>query len=182
MKYLVKVIYEEETIDVNGTDMIVKTGNVLDYVIKGSTDAMALPRGGEHIFINGVDTKFPTVVINQESGELEIIENENAKNLKSAYESMDTDIKKESALKIGTANIESLFAFVDAFQLRMMIPERYASLGLKVDIEIGDFLVGDNLDTADKVKSYYTEILFYLDIHRLGKISEYIQTKAALGF
>lgn len=166
-KYLVKLIKDADV--------------VIGYEIKQKTDAKHKPRGlKDRIFVEGVDTKYPKVEIS-EDGTLSIIEDVNPKELKEAYETMDKEVADEAHKKIGTKNRESMLAFVDAFQLRVMLPEKYAPIGLLADVDIADFSIGDPLDTPDKIKDYYSEILFQLDIYRLGKIKDYLTIKATLG-
>jgi len=167
VKYLVKQIFN--------------SGVLVGHEVKHQTTAKHLPRGGNYIFIEGVNTKFPKLDVDIDDN-MSIIEDANKILLKEAYVQMDTDVASEASLKTGTANRESMLAFVSAYQLRMSIPEKYVDVGLLAEIEIAGFLIGDPLDDAIKIKVYYTEVLFYLDLHRMGKIKDYLNTKKSLGF
>ena len=181
-KYLVKKHFDE----IKSQDEI---GNVtverifIGYEVLYSTDSKSLPRGGDYIFVYGEAKKYPIVVTstNEEGIEtLEVAENESLFNLDIAYEEMDKDIAFESAKKIGTYNRESMFAFVDAYQLRIIAAHKYLDFGLKAEINIASFSIGDKLDTEEKIKEYYTELLVHLDKFRTQKIVDYLTVKAGL--
>ena len=162
-------------------EQILDAGVVVGYKIKSKPSAKHLPRGNNHLFVEGVDTKYPKIEIN-EDGNLSIVEDLAPKQLKGAYVLMDNEVANEASLKVGTKNRESILASISAYQLRVMIPERYIDLGLIAEIEIGNFLISDPLDDAAKIKEYYTEVLFQLDAYRIGKIKDYLDLKASLGF
>ena len=183
MKYLVKVNYVYEDILNEETQEMesVKTSEIESYSPKYITDSRSLPRGGGFVFVEGVETKFPKVFKDEED-KLSIIEDEKPRQLKDAWATMDSDIASNSVPVFKTTNRESMLVFVDSFQLRILASEKYAPLGLKAELEVEGFSIDDELDTQEKIESYYKEVLFQLDMFRNQKIVDYLTLKDSLGF
>lgn len=180
MKWLVKVVrtYEDQ-VDEAGNDIKVEVGQP-SYIPLLKTSSLAKPRGIESILIDGVQDITPDEgVVEMVDGELYVSRNLAIAELKAEYKQMDDGIVLDAAPIFKTTNRESMLAFVDSFQLRIMLPEPF--VGERAQIEIGEFLVGDILDTPDKVKDYYGKILLDLDEKRNLRISEYLLRKQELG-
>ena len=149
------------------------------WVPKSTTTTRHLPRGGEYKIIDGVETKYPKIL--DTNGVLSVIEDTAPKQLQDAWVKMDADIVADAAPVFGTANRESMLAFVDEFQMRIMVPEMFVGDSETAAITIGTYTVGDSLDTAVKIKGYYSEVLYDLLNKRKSKIITYLTTKATLG-
>lgn len=93
---------------------------------------------------------------------------------------MDTAIVSKAFEITKATSIESAQAFIQAYQLRAANPELYTIAGLRVYYPIENFSLLDNLDTAEKIRTYYTSVLIELDLFREEKILEFITQKNAL--
>ena len=163
MKYLVKVLDDNQ------------------YEIKSKTDAKHKPRGGNYIFVEGVDTAYPLMQEN-EDGSLEIIEFEAPKLLKEAYAKMDSDIVTDGAAIFQTNNRESMLVGVDELQLRVMAADMFTNDGEVTAVITESFeTIGTELLTAEDIKKYYAEVLYTMFKSRRQHIGVYLAKKAELG-
>lgn len=150
------------------------------YVVMYQTSSAATPRGNEleeFIILDGPDTKYP--IVDKNSDPLVVIENAPAKTISDAWASMDSSIVTEAASVFSTTNRESMLAFVDSYQLRIIAASQYVSYGLQAHVNTASFTVGDALDTEQKIKDFYTEVLVALDKDRDAKIAAYLAVKNA---
>jgi len=166
MKYLVKQILDADV--------------VIGHEIKQQVTAKHLPRGGNYIFVEGVDTAYPKIEID-EDGVMSIVEDTAPKQLKEAWVAMDQAIVDDAVPIFKTTNRESMLVFVDDFQLRIMVPEMFVAAGEAAEVNTTTYGEGEVLDTVEKVKGYYSEVLYDLLQKRRTKIGEYLQFKAGLG-
>lgn len=181
-KWLVEKIYSEVVTgqDENGNDIIERTFD--RYEPKYKVDKPVPARGKEVIYLEGPDLPPNQVKIElDEDGNPSVVEFTEVKEVQAKYVEMDEGIIADSAPVFKTTNRESMLAFVDSFQLRIMAADLYVNDGLLADIAIGEFAIGDPLDTEEKIKSYYKQVLKDLDDKRNLKIADYLQYKAARG-
>lgn len=167
-KYLVKQIFDSEIV----------TG----YEIKQKTNARHLPRGGKHIFVEGVDTEYPKIDMNPESGSLSIIEDVKPKALKDAYKEMDDGIMQDGAAVFNSTSRTTMLASIDDFQLHVMAPELFTNDGEKTVIVTASFpSVKTPLNSEVDIKTYYSEVLYELLKKRRVKVKKYLDKKTELG-
>jgi len=151
--------------------LVKKTEN--GYVVKHKTDAKHLPREGGWFFAEGPDTKYPKVGVSPE-GVIEIVEDSAPMLIAEAWEEMDSGIVADSAPVFKTTNRESMLAFVDDYQLRIMVPEMFIGDGEVTEVITPSFGIGMPLDTAEKIKSYYAEVLYELLQKRRNRIRDFV--------
>lgn len=93
---------------------------------------------------------------------------------------MDTNIiLKAMEITKGTS-VESVQAFMSAFQLRAANPAEYVNEGLQVYWPIDEYALLSSLDTEAKITGYYNKVLIYIDKFRQAEINTYVAAKAAL--
>lgn len=169
MKYLVKQIFEEVSEEVDGRQVTTVTSNILGYEIKHKTTAIALPRGGNFIFVEGVDTEYP-LLHTDEDGELSIIEDEKPKLVKQAYQAMTKDVFDEMERVFNTKSAESASAFASTYEAMLKRPANY------IDVDLG-------LTTEEEVVVYATVKLNEADaygVYRLKRINQYVAEQTAI--
>ena len=166
MKYLVKQIKDASA--------------VVGYQIKHKTSAKHLPRGGSHIFVEGVDTEYPKMEIDVE-GNLSIVEDAGPKELKEAFKSMDAAVVAESAPLLGTANRETMIINILDMQFKVSCPEKFVLDGLFAEVDSTTYGIGEVLDTAEKIEDYYSQVLYELSSRRKDKRDIYKAKKLELG-
>jgi hypothetical protein len=93
---------------------------------------------------------------------------------------MDTNIVVKAVEITGGTNLDSIQAFLQAFNLRAFSPDSYVDAGLVVFYAIDGYTKGSALDTSEKIKDYYTKILVEVDIFRNNEISNYLAALALL--
>lgn len=166
--------------DSDGNDIIQR--DFSHWSIFSKQDKFMLPRGIDGVCIEGLDIKreIASIALDEDDNPY-IIENTDLKEVKNKWKEIDKGIEDDAYPVFKTRNRESMLAFVDSFQLRIMAPEKYASSGLLAEFNIGSFSVGDPLDTPEKVKEYYIELLVDLDTKRNQKIIDYLTLKASKG-
>jgi len=91
----------------------------------------------------------------------------------------ETIVEKAEEITKGTS-IASVQAFLNAFQLRANAPSEYVNEGLIVRWAIDTYQLGDPLDTVEKIQTYYTKVLVYMDKFREAEITKYITAVSAL--
>ncbi len=154
---------------------------VIGLTPKCKTTSSSLPVGGDFSFCHDSgNVKVPMVEADGKGGFI-IVENDNLVQLHVAYKLMDDGVTKKGAEIIGTNSKESMFAFIDSYQTRILAPEKYTTFGLKSELTIGEFVKGDALNTEAKIKDYYLEVLVMLDKDRMEKIKTYLDKKTSLG-
>jgi len=144
------------------------------------TDSKAKPRGGEYLLVEGASTKYPKL-LTDENGLMTVIESNEPKQLAEAYVDMDEGIVADAAAIFGTSNRESLLAFVDDFQMRIMSPHLFLADEEFAQLNTASYGEGEPLDTVEKIKGYYEEVLYDLLQKRRAKMGTYVATKAGLG-
>ena len=167
---------------------LVKTEGGEDKVLYSVSGNVSLKSDSENISystLNGpgnLKNPIVQVTVNEEGEEVKSIVDFNAlTELQDGWKSMDTGVVDDAITVFKTKNRESILAFVSSYQLRILAPQKYSALGLVAEFTIGAFTVGDLLNTDEKVKDYYTEILVDLDTKRNTRIVEYLTLKASLG-
>ena len=150
---------------------------VINNEPKFRTDSKNVPRLKGAVLMDGPD--LPVDEVSVVNGV--VVANQAVQELKAEYKSMDDGVVLDAAPVFKTTNRESMLAFVDSYQLRIMVPEYFVSMGLLAEVTIGSFQVGDVLDTAEKVKDYHALILVDLDTKRNTRIGNYINKKTELG-
>lgn len=154
-KYLVKQIFD--------------AGVVVGYEIKHQTTAMALPRGGNFIFVYGVDTAYPKIQIDTDSN-MSIIEDTAPKAIKTAYDLMVEDVYNEMENVFGTRNDVSASAFASTYEAMLKRPLSY------IDIELG--LADEAAVTAYAIARINASDAY--GVFRLKRINQYQAEKAAI--
>jgi len=171
MKWIIKETKDED-------------GLVVSREIKGATNAAYHPYQ-DYILVNGPDSPRGEVKIDvDDSGEADVVtvvEDLDKKAVKAQHSTMDTTIISDAAAVFGTTRLESLLAFTASYHLKMTAPEKYINQNLTALKSIGTFTQGDALDTADKIRDYYKEVLVELDIKRDTAIKDYLVLKASKG-
>lgn len=97
-----------------------------------------------------------------------------------AKELMDQNIINKALEITSASSLESAQAFMSAYQVRAFNPAGYVAAGLIVRYELAGYTLGQALDTEALIKSYYTDILVYIDLFREAEINNYISTIGAL--
>ena len=123
-------------------------------------------------------------VVEDDQGEVSLVEDQEdflAGELKKAWVEMDDGIIIDSAPIFKTTNRESMLAFVDDFQMRIMRPDMFISENEAAEFLTTSFAVGDLLDTEEKIKNYYSELLFDLLQKRRNRIGTFLIKKSDLG-
>ena len=166
MKYLVKQIKDADVI--------------VGYEVKQKTDAKHLPRGSNYILVEGVDTKYPKINIDID-GKLLIIEDTAPKELRKAFEEMDAGVVAESIPLLGTKNRETMIINILDMQFKVSMPELFVLDGLYAEVDSTSFGYGEPLDSAEKIKGYYSEVLYELSTRRKVKRDIFNAKKAELG-
>lgn len=165
MKYLVKQIKDADV--------------VVGYEVKQKTDAKHLPKG-PYIYVEGVDTKYPKIKIDID-GKLSIVEDTAPKELRKAFEEMDAGVVTESIPLLGTKNRETMIINILDMQFKVSMPELFVIDGLFAEVNSTSFGYGEPLDTPEKIKGYYSEVLYELSTRRKVKRDVFNAKKAELG-
>ena len=160
MKYLVKKIKDG--------------GVVTGYEIKQRTSARHRPRGDRYILIDA--PKYDNPKIEMVDGEVTIVEDVDKGTKAELYKQMDSNIRLEAAKKMNTNKTDAQFAGMISALLRLVASDRYTGLGLIATETIGSFSAGEELDTEEKIKEFYKEMLVDMDIKRHMEIIKYLES------
>lgn len=99
------------------------------------------------------------------------------------YNEMSTDVLAQMALTFGTTKPESASAYHDTWVLMAAEPALFSAEGLKADLAIGGFLVGDALDTNQKVQDYANACIAAAKtyaVYRMNRIKQFKVDKAVI--
>lgn len=116
----------------------------------------------------------------QAEDDAKIAQNDYEQSIKELKDNMDANIINKSAEITKGTSIESIQAFIQAYQLRANNPAEYVNDGLIVRWAIDIYALNDALDTEQKITEYYNKVLIYLDKFREQEIANYINAVAAL--
>lgn len=157
MKYLVKLIFETEEVTIGEETVVRETTTVASYLVKQLTNAKHKPRGGSYIFLESdIKLNHPIVSTNGE-GELILIEDP-AKQVELSvtdlYKIMQTEVLNQMSIVFGTANTDSALRYKATWEEMTLTPSDYSVAGLTSRFVVGIFVVGDALDTDQKVTDY----------------------------
>lgn len=150
-------------------EQIIEDGAIVDRVIRHKTNSSSLPRGGKFIFVEGVETNYPKLYTDSE-GCMSIIEDEQPKAIKAAYDSMVSDIYDEMENVFSTRNDVSASAFASTYEAMVKRPANY------IDGDLG-------LADEAAVTTYAEAKLALADtygVFRLKRIAQYEAEKAAI--
>ena len=90
---------------------------------------------------------------------------------------MDFNIVNKIFEITGASTKESAQAFVSSYEIKKNNPAEYINDGLVVHYAIGNYSIGDALDTEEKIREYYNKLLIIMDKFRDAEIATYIAGK-----
>jgi len=114
-----------------------------------------------------------------------IVEQENT-DLENKYhtqvlkDSMDSKIINKALEITRASSTVSASAFFQAYTLRAAQASEYINEGLEVHFAIEGFVLGDALDTIEKIVTYYNSLNVLMDKYRNSEINNYLLAKAQL--
>lgn len=114
----------------------------------------------------------------QVESETEILEKEELIN--TAENQMNSNIFEYAKQVTKGITVETVLAHTHSYQVRMQNPSRYTQLNLKVHYAFDSYTYGDLLDTEEKIKNYYTDILINMDTFRQNEIQKFLDYKSSL--
>lgn len=93
---------------------------------------------------------------------------------------MDANIINKAFELTGATSIDSASAFFQGYTLRASSPAEYLSEGLVAHYAIGNYVLGDALDTIAKITEFYNLINIAMDKYRNSEINNYIAARNLL--
>lgn len=176
MNYLIKKTFTV-TNDEDGNQISKVENDFSEWKVGPRSSTKVLPRGGEHIFLKGPETKYPKIA--EVDGELVIVEDLKPKDIAEKKVAVDTKTIVKAIQYFGKTNVSNLLARANSYTLRVLAPEKYLDLNLKAKFAVGVFQIGDLLDTSEKIHDYYLEILVDIDKYRITQVNELRALKKA---
>lgn len=95
-------------------------------------------------------------------------------------DTLDAAILEQAMTVTKGTGVDSVTAFIQAYQLRSLNPSLYLESDLMVRYPTEGFVVGDLLDTELKITTHYNAVMIELDLFREAKIAEYLIQKNAI--
>lgn len=99
------------------------------------------------------------------------------------YREMDEDILTEMIEVFGTSRADSATAFHETFKLMVEKPALFATQGLLADKAAGGFIVGQALNSTQKIQDYANARIALIEafaVFRMNRIAQFQQEKAAI--
>ena len=124
------------------------------------------------------------VVDNRATIEADIAEvTDKTARIRDAYNQMNTDVITEMVKTFATDKSDSAIAFKESWVDMLLRPSAYSPEGLTARFDIGSLVIGDALDTDEKIIEYATGCMDNVNVYaifRMKRIEQFRSEKAEI--
>lgn len=160
-------------------------GNVTGYEKPKYKVSSPVPPDANHmafIDLDGVThPKMETFLNDDGKTDWRVIEDTDLKELSDKAKEVDDYIKLEASKVFNSTTVETMLASMGSYLLRLISPQEYVTAGLVAEYPTTNFVLGEPLNSAQKIADYYKELLVELDLKRETKKLEYKTLKDSKG-
>lgn len=162
---------------------VIDSDNHPGSILSGILAEVEVPEGMDERYL-GATVENGEVTLAIDAGKMAAaVAAEKQAQVTAAYNHMNDDVYGQMEAVFGTKKSDSATAFEATFRLMVQKPELFSGKGLSADKAVGDFTVGQELDTDQKVVDYATARIAEIEayaVYRMNRIKQFYTERAQI--